>query len=312
MVYCKNNILVSALMVIFLISLNGCGNSKQTPGNEAPPQGTQEPATNKDSAVMDEFNRIIQKSDSTAEEIIKFMDQNIAAVSPQNASVMMMELEKKQQQGLPKLQDEFADYGMIQKTLTKDYRRALTETYIHETQDKATKDLLLKTKNNGFKLETAEGFYFPVIDYAFYKKYNLNITQDMVSYIDIMAAESDKTPIKDAALIIGWEEILKRAVSHESFIKKYSNSAKIEDMKKLLKTYLIFALYGSNNTPLFSYDNKEMVPAAKKAYLEAEFNESNGSFSKTMTEYLGILRKNDYKLTKEIDDFRKQAVENFR
>ena len=307
----KKNMIVIILMAVLLIFLNGCSNSRPNPGNEYPKQTT-ENAANKETVIMNEFNHMMQKNDITAREIIKFMDDNIASVSRQDASTMIMALEKTQQLRLPKLQDEFADYGMIQKTLTKDYRGALTDSYINGIQDKETKDLLLATKNNGFKIETAEGFYFPVIDYSFYKKYRTNVSPDMAAYIEIMAVESDKTPLKDAALTIGWEEVLKRASSHEGFLKMYGNSAKADDVKKLLKTYLITALYGANNTPLFSYEDKEMVPAAKKAYLESEFNESKGAFSKIMQEYIDVLKKNNYKLTREVDDYRKQAVENFR
>ena len=55
-----------------------------------------------------------------------------------------------------------------------------------------------------------------------------------------------------------------------------------------------------------------MVSAAKKAYVESGFNGSDGVFSKIMIEYLTMLKKNDYKLTREVDDYRKQTVEIFR
>lgn len=307
----NKNIIVSILMIVLFLSLIGCSSNRPSPGNE-PPKQTTENSVNKETAIIDQFNNMMQKSDITAEEIIKFMDDNIASVSQQNASTMIIALEKNQQIRLPKLQDEFADYGVIQKTMAKDYRGALTDSYINGIQEKTTKDLLLTTKNSGFKIETAEGFYFPVIDYSFYKKYRSKVTPDIAAYIDIMAVESDKTPVKDAGLMIGWGEVLKRALSQEGFVTMYSTSSKAEDVKKLLKTYLITSLYGTNNTPLFSYEDKEMVPAAKKAYVESEFNVSNGSFSKIMAEYRNLLKKNDYKLTKEVDDYRKQAVENFR
>ena len=309
MITFKKNIIVGVLIAIILISLNGCANSRPSPGNE--PAKQNEAFLRKEIATMDEFNKVMQKSDITAGEIIKFIDGNIAFVSKQNASTMIVTIENIQQLRLPKFQDVFADSDSIQRTLLKDYRNALTDNYMNGIQDKATKDLLLATKESGFKIETAEGFYFPVIDYSMYKKYRPNVTPDIVDYIDIMAVESDKTPMKDAALIIGWEEILKRASSHEGFLKMYGTSARAEEVKKLLKRYLTFSLFGGNNTPLFSYDDRVMVPAAKKAYLEVEFNESNGNFSKIMAEYRTLLKKNDYTLTKEVDDYRKQAVENF-
>ncbi|MPM54662.1 hypothetical protein SDC9_101441 [bioreactor metagenome] len=172
--------------------------------------------------------------------------------------------------------------------------------------------MLLETKNSGYKIETAEGMFFPVIDYAVYKKYRSNVTADIAAFIDIMAVESDKTPIKDAALVISWDEIIKRAQTQEQFIKEYVNSAKVEDMRQQLKRYTAFAMYGGNNTPLFSYETKQMNAEARKTYLATTFDANNGSFSKAMIGYLDVLKKNDYKLTSEVQEYRNKASEDIR
>ena len=309
MINFKKNIIVSILMVVVLLSLNGCINNKKS---QEPPKQTMENTLSNDTAIMDKLNIIMQKADVTTESIIKFMDENIASLSKQNASTLIMTLEKSQKLLLAKMQDAFAENENIQKMLAKDYQGSLTENYINGIQEKVSRDLLLVVKNSGLKIETAEGIYYPVIDYGFFKKYRGNVSPDIADYIDVMAIESDKTPAKDAALRIGWDEILIRASNQENFLKNYGNSTKAEDVRTLLKKYLVFALYGANNTPLFSYDNKEMVPEAKQAYLQSIIDSNHGSFSKIMIEYRELLKKNNYKLTKEVDDYRKQAVENFR
>lgn len=261
---------------------------------------------------MDNYNALLQKNDVTVPEVIKSLDENIAAVSQPNASNMVIGLDKVQKDKLPKLQDKFGDSEAVQKALTKIYKSGLTNQSINSVESKETKDLLIEAQTSGFKIETAEGMYFPVIDYSAYKKYRNAVTQDIAAFIDIMAVESEKTPIKDAGLTIGWNEILKRAMTQEQFIEDYNNSVKIEDMRQLLKRYTAFALYGANNTPLFSYDTKQMVPAAKKTYLETAFDANNGTFSKAMNEYLAVLKKNDYKLTDEIQKFRNNASDEIR
>jgi len=52
--------------------------------------------------------------------------------------------------------------------------------------------------------------FFPVIDYEVYKKYSEYVTEDVKEYINIMAEESNNPPAKDAALVVGWDEVLKR------------------------------------------------------------------------------------------------------
>jgi hypothetical protein len=300
----------SIIMLVLLIILSGCGfGSKRT--NEQTPQAVAESTVYKETAIMDQFNRMAQKRDITAGELITFINETISLVSQQNASAMLITLEKEQQLQLAKMQDNYADDQILQQKLAKDYRGNLTEQYINELSDRPQKELLQETNNSGFKIETAEGFYFPVINYSLYKKYRGNVTPDIAAYIDIMAMESDKMPVKDAALRIGWDEILKRASNQEQFIKQYGSSAKAEDVKLLLKKYLVFALYGANNTPLFRYEDNKMAPEAKMAYGKFVWNNKDDKFSKIMVEYLVVIKQNDYTLSNEVESYRKKAEEGF-
>ncbi|AIF50445.1 hypothetical protein [Pelosinus sp. UFO1] len=307
----KKKMIASILLLVFLTALSGCASFGAKSINETTQQKIGEPNVNKDKAIVDEFKQMTQRNDFTTEELIKFINETISVVSSENASKMILTLEKNQQLDLTKLEEKYGN-DKIQEKIAKNFRGDFSESYINSIQDKVIKDLLLETKNKGLKIETAEGFYFPVIDYSFYKKYQSNLTSDIAAYIDIMSVESDKVAVKDAGLMISWDEVVKRATNQEGFIKEFSNSAKKEDVKTLLKRYLIVALYGTNNTPLFSYEDKLMIPAAKKSYLETiPSNGNEGSFSRIMSDYLTLVKKNDYKLTQEVDEYRKTAIEGF-
>lgn len=306
----KENKVSSIIIFVLLIILSGCGFGSKM-AKEQVPQTVAESTVNKETAIMDEFNKMAQKRDITAGELIKYINETISLVSQQNASAMLITLEKQQQLQLVKMQDNYADDQILQEKLAKDYQGNLTEQYINELSDKPQKELLQETNNSGFKIETAEGFYFPVINYSLYKQYRRNVTPDIAAYIDIMAMESDKMPVKDAALRIGWDEILKRASNQEQFIKQYGSSAKAEDVKLLLKKYFVFALYGANNTPLFRYEDNKMAPEAKIAYEKIIWNNKDGIFSKSMAEYLAVIKQNDYTLSKEVESYRKKAEEGF-
>lgn len=297
-----------SLILICVLAVGGCANNGNVPPPEPAEQQASQAGAVKEKAVIDNFNALLQKAEVTIPEIIEYIDGNIAAVSQAGAATMIIGLEAMQKEKLPKLQDKFGDNEAVQKVLAKSYKNGLTSQAISNIENKEARDLLLETQGSGFKLETAEGMYFPVIDYTFYNKYRNAVAQDIVAYIDIMAVESDKTPVKDAALMISWSEIIKRAKVQEQFIKDYANSAKVEDMRQLLKRYLVFALYGANNTPLFSYDTKQMVPEARKTYSQMEFDATGGSFSKVMNGFLAELKKNEYKLTAEIQEYRNKAA----
>jgi len=82
-----------------------------------------------------------------------------------------------------------------------------------------------------------------------------------------MAEESNNPPAKDAALVVGWDEVLKRALNQEKFIKRYEDSAKVGKVKELYRKYLTFTLFGLNNTPLFEYNSKVMDAGQRKLIL---------------------------------------------
>jgi len=127
-----------------------------------------------------------------------------------------------------------------------------------------------------------------------------------------MAVESNRMPAKDAALVIDWKEVLERAVNQEQFIIKYGDSKKIEQVKGLYKKYLTFALFGANNTPLFSYDSKTMDPEAREIY-SIYLNEGNNSkLKQNIRGFMNLVEKNNYKLTAEVEEYRKNILENLK
>jgi len=217
---------------------------------------------------------------------------------------MVDEFEKIQKNNLPKFEDMFANDDMQRKINSEN--KAITAQ--SEIKDTRLRELLDKTKSSGYKIETAEGFFFPIIDYGFYKNFSPFVTSDMKDYIDIMAVESDKIPAKDAALVIGWDEVLKRALNQEKFINTHKDSMKVDEIKQIYKKYVTFTLYGTNNTPLFSYNSKTLVPKAKEVYFSAVANTDNSDYLKTLGRFLDLIKNNNYKVTSEADKYREDVI----
>jgi hypothetical protein len=254
--------------------------------------------------VMNDFHALTQK-DSSAEEVAVFINNNICNVTKEDASKMVDEFENIQKKHLPQFESRFSEDG-IQNKINSEYKSITAQSDI---KDAELKELLAITKNSGYKVETAEGSFFPIIDYGFYKHYSAYVTPDMKDYIDIMAEESDRVPAKDAALVIGWDEVLKRALSQESFINTYKDSLKANEIRQLYKKYVTFALFGANNTPLFSYDSKTLDPEARDVYLNAVKDAGCSEFLKSLGGFLDLVKNNDYKLTNEVEKYRDNLIE---
>lgn len=265
----------------------------------------------KEKKVLAGFETLLDNDDVTPAELIQYINGNSADVSKEDAAMMVRGLEQVQKANLPQWEKRFENEA-LQKELARVYQEnAWSLANFEDIRDNELKIIVDEAIGNGYKVETAEGIFFPVIDYDFYDRYHQAVTQDLAAYLEIMAVESEQTPVKDAALMISWEEILNRALRQEEFIKEYGSSTQVGAVKELLKRYVTFALFGCNNTPLFSYDTKEIALEAKEAFLNHSWDEERGSFSTLMNEYLKVLKENGYKLTEEVDQYRKDAVAGF-
>lgn len=240
------------------------------------------------------------------EEIINFIDNSISSVSNQNASIMVNELERIQKKDLPVFEEMF-NHDNIQIKFSKEEYNSLQKEP-DKVKDSELREILSKTIKSGYKVETAEGSFFPIINYESYKKYNSYVTSDLMDYIEIMAVESNKVPAKDAAIVISWNEILNRAINQERFINNHGNSNKSGDIKELYKKYVYFIFYGANNTPLFSYDSKTMTNEAKTAYLTFVKADVDSKLLNTLRNFLEIAKNNSYSLTNDVVQFRENAV----
>ncbi len=261
--------------------------------------------------VMKEFNSLIGNAVDLV-KTVEFIDTNIQLASQENASTIINKLGELQKQYLPILEEKYYANDTIQSKINSIYTSDFDINKISSIQDEELKDLLTETLNSGYKIKTAEGMYFPIIDHKLYDKYSLYVTPDMKEYIDIMSTESEKAPAKDAALVIEWDELLKRSLSMEKFINKYPESIKVNEIKKLYENYTSFILFGLDNTPLFHYDTKAINSKAKAAYIAVAENNRDSKLADTLRDFLDILEKNNYKLTVEVDNYRKSIDNNIQ
>lgn len=309
--YRRATIIIAVLLIISIGLIGGCA-AKETGSNiDVSGQGEKKNEIEQktfENKVLANLDALIEGNQKT-EAIVKLIDENISKLSKENASAVILKLEGIQKKELPGLEARYNSTEAVQNELQKIYKPGFDLNKLDEIKDQRLKELLEETRDAGLKVETAEGMFFPVMNYEVYKKYSTYATEDIKGYIDIMAVESNVTPIKDAALMISWDEVIKRALAQEKFIQTYSDSVKSNDIKQLHKRYITFMLFGANNTPLFSYDTNVMMPEAQSAYLKAAKDNPDSDTIKMLSEYLNILSQTDYKFSAEAEKYRKDAVE---
>ncbi|MBT2289104.1 hypothetical protein J7E73_08150 [Paenibacillus albidus] len=242
-------------------------------------------------------------------QAIKYLNSHIYATGSYRATVLTLKLENLHKAGLQTWESKFSVSG-VQRKLASIYKAETSMSKLAEsTQDTSLRALLKGAGESGYKLETAEGYYFPVIDYGAYRKYKLYVTDDISDYITIMATETDLPPSKDNGLIISWTDVAARALAQEQFTQKYPGSNRISAVKSLYSMYVTNTFYGQNNTPLFHYDDLEMDLEAQKAYTGILAQKSGSSpFLQKLGSFMKLLKDKQYKLDDEVKAFLKKEV----
>ncbi|AEG59055.1 hypothetical protein [Desulforamulus ruminis] len=297
-------IILPIFFIAVLLATSGCSGS--TDGKAE--QKDQEKEQARVESVLKEFHSLTAEG-GTIKQQIQFIDDNIKTLPQEAASEMILSLEKNLMDYQPVLEEKYWQEE-VQSGLFEAFTTGIDINKGDLMKDPALKDLLNETRASGFKIETAEGTFFPIINYEMFKQYTPRLTPDIQEYLNIMAEESNQAPAKDAALVIGWEEVLQRALKQEKFIADYKESKKVNDIKQLYKKYMTFTYYGANNTPLFDYDTNTLNSKAKSVYLNAVKNNGSSVFLNNLSVFLDIAKKNDYKLTGEVEKYRENILKD--
>lgn len=303
----KINLLMILLGIMVVLQL-GCSNAakdNKEPNNQETSQekGNKdkdiEASADNDERIINEYEELLFDEGVSIADIIQYIKDNISQASIETATMMVERLEGEQEYYLSSLEEEF-DSEKVQGILLEamvggeDYKDPAN------IQDEDVKALLNKTFSNGFSIDTAEGYVYPIIDYSIYEEFITYIYDDLALYYMIMVTEATKPFAKDAALLISWKEVIDRVLSTEIFIEEFGNSTKARLINDLHNRYVRVALYGLDNTLLFDYETKTMDEEAKVAYETAVDKYTGSEFISTLENFMDLVAKNDYILNDEV------------
>jgi hypothetical protein len=328
-VYRKLMIITGVLSLVLII---GCSNEPNNKANvEEPTKVDQDTNTNEpanqaeeevdsktpqednviktDPTVMADFQALVDKK-VIAAELKSFVDSQVGHVSIEDYTVMVIALEDLQQEQLLALEDRFYNGANFQDQLFELNKNEFDFSKIDTVSNPDLKKLLMDTRDGGYKVENAEGSYFPVIDYEEYAKFQTYVSEDIRDYIEIKAIESKEVSLKDAGMIISWEEAVRRAVRQETFIANHPSSVRIDEMKRLFGGYVYVTFNGVDNTPLFSYENETLDPEVKTAYTDAvKAGADNSPYLKRLSTLLDLIEKSGNKKSKEVTNYQQETTE---
>lgn len=279
------------------------------------PQTTWAAPVPESKAVYHQFQKYRNNAVKSTASLIqarKYLLNHVHKVSTRQATLMTIQLETLQKLKLADI-DEKMYTETVQATISQahdniGYDKKLTySSLLKEIKDPSVRKLLQEASDLGYKLETSEGLYYPIINYEAYKRLQPFVAPDIAAYIDIMAAESNQASTSDAALIIPWGEMIQRTLAMEAFLNSYPQSSRTTAVEYSLSLYVHFLFYGSDNTPAYDWFTEDeirtLIPEVKQAYEKALANrepDTKSAILDHLEQVLTLLEQTNDRLTLEI------------
>lgn len=240
-----------------------------------------------------------------------WMDENLSRLSPEQASVVLMAFEVKHRTESFEKMDLLYENGfqdLIQSTSLEAIETLAFDAL--EPQLKIIKENIAYLLSHGYRFEPVEGSLNVLIDYNFYAPYLSFVTDDVTVFYEQMKAESTDVPLKDAAVVIEWNELFNRTTRWESFSLSYPESLLIERGEQLFTWYRDWAFNGAPNTPVFDYDSLMVTNDYRKGIETFLDSNPTGGFADSMREFYERLKGNQFILNDAIKAFQNQFVVN--
>ncbi len=164
----------------------------------------------------------------------------------------------------------------------------------------------------GLQLLSGEGDYYPAADSRLvFKMFESHLSDAYKAYLIL----TDKTSnlVSDAALTVDHEELRKIILFGDAILQRYPNSVVLPLVKKEIHDVFYLYFLGMDNTPVYNWDNKVILPEVRSSY-EAFLKENkNSSYYSLMKSTYDLIKKNHFTYTnkfrdKLVDKLRKDGV----
>ncbi|MEK3835755.1 MULTISPECIES: hypothetical protein [unclassified Paenibacillus] len=219
--------------------------------------------------VYNQFRKYASNPASLA-QARKYLMNHISKVGSWYGTVMTLQLENAQKAGLERFSEKLYTDAVQKALMDAEINNDMTYTEIlKRVKAPAVRKLIEEIWDKGYKLESSEGMYYPVMHYEGFKVFKPYVSKDIAAYIDIMATESNKPSTFDAGIVITWDELIGRAAIMSDYVQDYPKSNRTAAIRNEMSYTVPLVLLGSDNTPAYDYDTNELDPELRRAYDQA-------------------------------------------
>jgi hypothetical protein len=121
--------------------------------------------------------------------------------------------------------------------------------------------------NSGFRPAYAEGAIFPVVDYqALADFFSPRCSPGAVDYLKQSLEEQLNPEFSDGGIVLPLQQVADRAAFWEKFNLNYPYFPLSEETRSFEQFTREILMTGSDNTPIFNYETKEILPEYKETW----------------------------------------------
>lgn len=176
--------------------------------------------------------------------------------------------------------------------------------------------------DSGMRFVWLEGSPYVIVDYNALLAYTDTVTESTRGYVELMAMESNEVSVRDAALVIPWDELGKRLNKAEEVLRTCERSGSMLAKSVHMRYEEYFTMYtlGLSNTPVVDWDTYAVQQDVLDSYNRYLMTYGDTVTATQLAGYLDLLKQHDHHIPYEdqeafsafmsaLEDLREQAIE---
>ena len=183
-------------------------------------------------------------------------------------------------------------------------------------EDKFDPDSKPVTKSlaaNGFRIVTAEGTVFPIVDCRKFQAFFApKTTPGMAAYINQRTSEQNNPMFSDGGVIIPLEEVADQAAFWEKFNAGNPWFPLREETKHSEEWLRLVLVNGSDNTPAFSYETDDIDGEFKNVWAYIQQKYPGTELGKTVKQMADLCAAENWKRTKKVEAYQQEVARRFQ
>ena len=263
--------------------------------------------------LMDDF-RELAKDDPAPDVLIEWIDQNIEKLSVESADELVETLSYSLELHKPIYEEELNQSNYQEELLLIDgLSENFGESKLDQIENQELRKLVDYLYKNNYRLVNLEGAFYPIIDYEKLEAYAPYLTDEFQEYLAIKSMETKNRSMADAALMIDFEDLAKRILQEEDYLKMTSVNERKEDILEDYEYKINAYLKGLPNTSISEESGNRVKDEVLASYKEVA--NQDYEISRVVADYLERIEANNQKiddgLLTEAEDLIKDLMETF-